>query len=58
MLNFNPASEHPIIKLWTKRIILNFILKIFKLDLKSDVTLTLGYFNPALDKLAPEANNP
>ena len=37
--------EHPIIDLLTKRIMLNFLLKLS--DVKSDLTLTLGYLNPA-----------
>ena len=37
--------EHPLIDLLTKRIMLNFLLKLS--DVKSDLTLTLGYLNPA-----------
>ena len=39
--------EHPTIKLQAKIIELNFLLKFS--DLKSNFTLTLGYFNPALN---------
>ena len=42
--------EHLIIKLLTKRILLNFPLKLP--ELKSDFTLTLGYLNPALNNPA------
>ena len=42
--------EHSIIKLDTKWIQLNFLLKLS--DLKSNFTLTLGYLNPALNNLA------
>ena len=41
--------EHSIIKLDTKWIKLNFLLKLS--DLKSNFTLTLGYLNPALNNL-------
>ena len=43
-------SKHQIVILQTKRIRLNFLLKL--LDLKSDFTLTLGYLNPALNNPA------
>ena len=63
-LNFNPAFfislfksllgkfslfflEHPMIKLQAKRFELNFLWKFS--GLKSNLTLTLGYFNPALN---------
>ena len=42
--------EHLIIKLLTKRILLNFPLRLP--ELKSDFTLTLGYLNPALNNPA------
>ena len=42
--------KHQIVILQTKRIRLNFLLKL--LDLKSDFTLTLGYLNPALNNPA------
>ena len=42
--------EHSIIKLDTKWIKLNFLLKVS--DLRSNFTLTLGYLNPALNNLA------
>ena len=52
--SFSPFyMEHPIIKLVTKRIILNFLWNLS--DLKSDFTLTLGYLNPALNN--PALNN-
>ena len=52
--SFSPFyMEHPIIKLLTKRIILNFLWNLS--DLKSDFTLTLGYLNPALNN--PALNN-
>ena len=43
-------SKHQIVILQTKKIRLNFLLKL--LDLKSDFTLTLGYLNPALNNPA------
>ena len=42
--------EHSIIKLDTKWIKLNFLLKVS--DLRSNFTLTLSYLNPALNNLA------
>ena len=42
--------EHSIIKLDTKWIKLNFLLKVS--DLRSNFTLTLDYLNPALNNLA------
>ena len=48
---FNPFfQEHQIIKLWSKRIILIFPLKLS--DLKSNFTLTLGYLNLSLNNWA------
>ena len=41
---------HPIIKLWSKGMVLNFLLKL--LNLKSDFTLTQGYLNPNLNNPA------
>ena len=43
-------SGHPIIQLYTKVVLLNFLLKL--LNLKSDSTLTLDYLYPALKNLA------
>ena len=43
-------SGHPIIQLYTKVALLNFLLKL--LNLKSDSTLTLDYLYPALKNLA------
>ena len=40
---------HPIIKLWSKGMVLNFLVKLP--NLKSDFTLTLGYLNPTLNNL-------
>ena len=42
----------PIMKLWSKQILLNFLLKLS--NLKSYFTLTLGYCNPAWKYLAVE----
>ena len=49
------ASNHQIIKLLTKRIILNFPLKLP--ELKSNFTLTLVYLNPALKNPALNTNS-
>ena len=49
------ASNHQIIKLLTKRIILNFPLKLP--ELKSNFTLTLVYLNPALNNPALNTNS-
>ena len=43
---------HPIMKLWSKQILLNFLLKLS--NLKSYFTLTLSYCNPAWNNLAVE----
>ena len=43
---------HPIMKLWSKQIPLNFLLKLS--NLKSYFTLTLSYCNPAWNNLAVE----
>lgn len=45
--------EHPIIKLYTKKITVKFPLKLS--DFKSDFTLNLGYLNPALNNLVWQA---
>ena len=41
---------HPVIKLSTKMVVLNFLLKLS--DLKLDFTLTLSYLNQALNNQA------
>ena len=47
--------KHTIIRLWTERITLDFL--IVKLsNLKSDLTQTLGYPNPALNSPAQRIN--
>ena len=43
---------HPIMKLWSKQILLNFLIKLS--NLKSYFTLTLSYCNPAWNNLAVE----
>ena len=48
--NFSFVFKHPIIKFETKRIEMNFLLKLS--DLKSNFTLTLGYLNSALNNAA------
>ena len=52
---FSSLYEYPIIKLLTKRIILNSPLK--HPELKSNFTLTLVYLNPALNNPALNTNS-
>ena len=48
--------EHPVVKLYTKRILLNFLFKLS--DLKSNSSLTLGYPNSSLNNLTLLVNSP